>query len=118
MEVRRIENIQEFCDIANKWDKAVTLAENENPFVHSDFIICWWKYNTQKRKLLIRVILTHHGYIIGGMPLCMEKKVRKPGVFVIYQIWNPQVELEKGLRNAIEWFKINPMRIFMISKEI
>ena len=74
MECRCIEDIKEFQDIAKEWDEAIILSGEDNPFLLSDFIMSWWKYYSQNRKLLIYAIHDDRGQLAAGIPLCIERK--------------------------------------------
>jgi len=70
-----IEDINEFRNIAEKWDKAVLSLDDDNPFLLSDFIISWWNYYSKDLKLMVFVMLDDDK-IIGGVPLCKDKRGR------------------------------------------
>ncbi len=68
-----ITDINEFVDkTSSAWDSAVLKSGQDDPFLLSDFIICWWKYFSGGRKLLIFVISSGRE-VIGGIPLCLSQ---------------------------------------------
>ncbi len=73
MEHRLIEDINKFQDIAKDWDEALVQSGEDNPFLLSDFITTWWKHHSENRKLMIYA-LYGQGQIVGGIPLCVQKK--------------------------------------------
>jgi len=73
MSFRWIKSIEEFKQIAKYWDRAVLSSGDDNPFLLSDFICTWWKHYSKKRELKIFVISIADN-IIGGIPLCIEKR--------------------------------------------
>lgn len=73
MEYRWIENIREFQNIAESWDEALLLSGEDNPFLLSDFILTWLKYNAANSKLRVFIVFEKER-IIGGIPLCQDRK--------------------------------------------
>lgn len=72
MECRWIENIKEFQEIADSWDEALLLSGEDNPFLLSDFILTWLKYNSTNLKLRVFIVFEKNK-IIGGIPLCQNR---------------------------------------------
>jgi CelD/BcsL family acetyltransferase involved in cellulose biosynthesis len=77
MDYRWIEDIGEFSAIAGEWDALVTSGDRQ-PFLLSDFIITWWKYFGEGRKLRIFVLL-EGAKIKGGLALCLERGGAREG---------------------------------------
>lgn len=73
MEYRWIEDVEEFCGIAERWDRAIAASGDHNPFLLSDFILTWWKHYSRNRKLMI-LVASDGDRITGGIPLCLEKR--------------------------------------------
>jgi len=73
MECRWIKDINEFKEIAEEWDNALIDIGEENPFLLSDFILTWWKYYLNNRKLMI-FLISDNNRIISGIPLCTVRK--------------------------------------------
>jgi len=73
MTYRWIESINEFQDISGLWDKALADSREDNPFLLSDFILIWWKYYENGRKLKV-FVAEDDGAITAGIPLCLEKR--------------------------------------------
>lgn len=75
MDYKWIEDINEFFDIADKWDQAVISMNDDNPFLLSDFIISWWEQYRKDLRLMIFIVLDGEK-ITGGVPLCKDKNGR------------------------------------------
>jgi CelD/BcsL family acetyltransferase involved in cellulose biosynthesis len=71
IEVKWIENIEDFIEIKSEWDKVLSASNADNPFLLSDFIISWWRIYFKNNKLRI-FILENNGLIIGGVPLYIK----------------------------------------------
>lgn len=82
MEYHWIEDIEEFRNIAIKWDDALINSDNYNPFLLSDFIITWWKYFSDNLTLRIFIIYDN-GKIVGGIPLYMSRGRFREGFTMI-----------------------------------
>ncbi len=72
MTFRWLEEISEFQNIAEDWDKTLTDSGTYNPFLLSDFIITWWKHFHESRSLRIFVVFDGDR-IIGGIPLSIRR---------------------------------------------
>ena len=73
MEYRLIDNIREFQDISERWDEALIQSGEDNPFLLSEFITTWWKFHLKNKTLRIYVLL-NQGQVVGGIPLCIQRK--------------------------------------------
>jgi CelD/BcsL family acetyltransferase involved in cellulose biosynthesis len=67
-----ITDIKEFERLKNEWDKRVAGSADPNPFLLSDFILTWWKYNAAFAELRI-FVLYDDGGIAGGLPLYLKR---------------------------------------------
>jgi CelD/BcsL family acetyltransferase involved in cellulose biosynthesis len=72
MRYRWVEDIKEFQDIAEKWDRALILSGSRNPFLLSDFITTWWKHYGRACELRIFMIYDNDK-IAGGIPLYVRR---------------------------------------------
>lgn len=68
MKHRWIEDIEEFQDISEEWDRSLIESAVYNPFLLSDFITTWWKHFGTGLQLRVFVIYDDNK-IIGGLPL-------------------------------------------------
>ncbi len=83
---RWIDRIEDFHEIANEWDslllskraKRAKVAEEDNFFLLSDFILTWWKYYQSGRRLSILAFYEKQK-LIGGIPLCIKREGIKCG---------------------------------------
>ena len=73
-----IEDIEKFKEIAGKWDKALADSGSYNPFLLSDFILTWWKYFGEEKKLAILAVFDD-GKIAAGLPLYIRHGGFKEG---------------------------------------
>lgn len=74
-----LDQIGSFKDIAGDWDEALLRSASDNPFLLSDFIVTWWKYYGDRRKLLI-FVMYDNASIAGGIPLCLEKALLRKNI--------------------------------------
>jgi len=75
-----IKDITEFQALAEDWDAAMFTSGSSNPFLLSEFIICWWKRFGAPLKLNI-IVFYENGRICAGLPLYMEATGFKSGFF-------------------------------------
>lgn len=74
MEYHWIEDIKEFQGISKEWDRAVISSGEDLPFLLSDFIITWWKHYFRDYLKLQIFVVYKGGILIGGLPLCQNKR--------------------------------------------
>ena len=104
-----IDDIGHFKKIAEEWDRAVDLCEDRNPFLLSGFIETWWRHYSKGRRMAIFVVSDDAG-IIGGVPLCIEKGMRRKIVHIGAQAANvTHFFLRSGSINLLEEL-INALR--------
>ena len=76
MEYRWINDIKEFQKVAKEWDEALLSSGDNNPFLLSDFILTWWKYYCNNKKLIVFSAYDSEG-MVAGIPLCIFKRFGK-----------------------------------------
>ncbi len=74
MEYRWIEDVKEFQKISKEWDRAVICSGEDLPFLLSDFLITWWKHYFRDYLKLRIFVVYRHGVLIGGLPLCQNRR--------------------------------------------
>ena len=71
MDIRWIDDINEFQGLAGAWDEALERVSAENPFLLSDFILTWWKHYGNGLGLRILAVV-QEGRVAGGLPLYLQ----------------------------------------------
>lgn len=72
MEIKEINNMNNFLELKNTWNRLVNLSNNDI-FSTWEWLSIWWKYFGKNKKLLI-LIAEENGEIVGIAPLMYSKK--------------------------------------------